>query len=64
MAERVSVSDTIMRQLATDRKKSDWPGETAGIVVDPSTGDIYVLVTGQRVWRSDPKHDGSIGEPT
>jgi photosystem II stability/assembly factor-like uncharacterized protein len=48
----VSVSDTTLRQLATDGKKTDWPGETAGVVVDPSTGDVYMIVAGQGVWKS------------
>ena len=26
--QSVNVSDTILRQLATDRKKTDWPGGT------------------------------------
>ncbi len=46
------MSDATLRQLATDGKKTDWPGETAGVVVDPSTGDVYMIVAGQGVWKS------------
>jgi photosystem II stability/assembly factor-like uncharacterized protein len=48
----VSISDAVLRQLAADGKKTDWPGETAGIAVDPSNGDVYMIVTGQGVWKS------------
>ena len=48
----VSVSDAVLRQVAMEGKKTDWPGETAGVVVDPSTGDVYMIVAGQGVWKS------------
>jgi hypothetical protein len=51
-AQWVSVSDEALRQLAADGKKTDWPGETAGVVVDPSNGDVYMIVAGQGVWKS------------
>jgi photosystem II stability/assembly factor-like uncharacterized protein len=51
-AKWVSVSDETLRQLAADGKKTDWPGETAGVVVDPTTGDVYMIVAGQGVWKS------------
>jgi photosystem II stability/assembly factor-like uncharacterized protein len=51
-ARWVSVSDATLRQLAADGKKTDWPGETAGVTVDPATGDVYMIVAGQGVWKS------------
>jgi photosystem II stability/assembly factor-like uncharacterized protein len=51
-ARWVNVSDATLRQLERDGKKTDWPGDTAGVVVDPSTGDVYMIVAGQGVWKS------------
>jgi photosystem II stability/assembly factor-like uncharacterized protein len=51
-ARWVSVSDATLRQLAGSGIKTDWPGETAGVVVDPSTGDVFMIVAGQGVWKS------------
>jgi photosystem II stability/assembly factor-like uncharacterized protein len=48
----VSVSDPTLRQLAAEGKKTDWPGETAGVAVDPTIGDVYMIVAGQGVWKS------------
>jgi photosystem II stability/assembly factor-like uncharacterized protein len=38
--------------LAADGVKTAWPGETAGVAVDPSNGDVYMIVAGQGVWKS------------
>lgn len=51
-ARWVSISDTVLKQLADDGNKTDWPGETAGIGVDPSTGHVYMIIAGQGVWKS------------
>jgi len=51
-AQWVSVSDATLRQLVAEGKKTDWPGETAGVAVDPSNGDVYMIVAGQGVWKS------------
>lgn len=48
----VSISDAVLQQLADDGIETDWPGATAGIVVDPSNGDVYMIVAGQGVWKS------------
>jgi photosystem II stability/assembly factor-like uncharacterized protein len=48
----VSVSDATLHHLEADSKKTDWPGATAGVTVDPSNGDLYMIVTGQGVWKS------------
>jgi photosystem II stability/assembly factor-like uncharacterized protein len=47
-----NVSDPIVQKLASDGKKTDWPGETAGVAVDPASGDVYMIVPGQGVWKS------------
>jgi len=51
-AHWVSISDDVLRQLEAEGKKTDWPGETAGIAVDPSNGDVYMIIAGQGVWKS------------
>jgi photosystem II stability/assembly factor-like uncharacterized protein len=63
-----SVSDAALRQLAAEGKKTDWPGETAGVVVDATTGDVYMIIAGQGVWKSTDRAQsfqrcdgGSIG---
>jgi photosystem II stability/assembly factor-like uncharacterized protein len=48
----VNVSDATLRQIAAEGKKTDWPGETAGVVVDPANGYVYMIVAGQGVWKS------------
>jgi hypothetical protein len=48
----VRISDGVLKQLADDGKKTDWPGESAGIAVDPSSGDVYMIIAGQGVWKS------------
>lgn len=46
------ISDVVVKQLATDGIKTDWPGETAGVAVDPASGDVYMIVAGQGAWKS------------
>ena len=48
----VNLSDGIVKQLMSEGKKTDWPGETAGVTVDPTSGDVYMIVTGQGIWKS------------
>ena len=51
-ARWVNVSDPTVKTLKEGGKKIDWPGETAGVSVDPSTGDVYMIVPGQGIWKS------------
>ena len=39
----------------TSQVKCDWPGLTAGVTVDPSNGDVYMVVAGQGIWKSTDK---------
>lgn len=48
----IDVSSPIVRQLTDAGQKIAWPGETAGVAVDPTSGDVYMIVTGQGVWKS------------
>ena len=48
----VDVSSRIVQELTDAGQKTAWPGETAGVAVDPLSGDVYMIVTGQGVWKS------------
>lgn len=48
----VDVSTPIVQKLAAAGEKTAWPGETAGVAVDPASGDVYMIVTGLGVWKS------------
>jgi photosystem II stability/assembly factor-like uncharacterized protein len=48
----VNISDTLVEKLTGEGQKTAWPGETAGVVVDPASGDLYMIVTGLGVWKS------------
>jgi photosystem II stability/assembly factor-like uncharacterized protein len=48
----VNISDPIVNQLAAEGKKQDWPGNTAGVVCDPTTGHLYLALAGQGIWKS------------
>ncbi len=64
----VSVSDATLNQLTADGAKADWPGNSAGVTVDPASGDVYMIVSGLGVWKSvdqsrtfDRCDHGSVG---
>ena len=48
----VDISSPIVQKLTDAGQKTAWPGETAGVAVDPASGDVYMIVTGQGVWKS------------
>lgn len=48
----VNISDPVISQLEKAGKKIGYPGQTAGVTVDPSTGDIYMVVCDQGLWKS------------
>ncbi|HLX63014.1 MAG TPA: hypothetical protein VKX17_17215 [Planctomycetota bacterium] len=48
----VSISDAAVKEALADGKKQDWPEGTAGVVVDPANGDVYMIVTGKGIWKS------------
>lgn len=66
--EWVSISDGVLKELDASGKETDWPGGTAGIAVDPSSGDVFMIVAGQGIWKSVDRgetfarcDDGTIG---
>lgn len=46
-AEWVPISDAV-----TAKVKPGYPGKTAGVAVDPATGDVYMVVPDQGLWKS------------
>ncbi len=42
-------------ESVTSKVKPAWPGLTAGITVDPSNGEVYMVVAGQGLWKSKDK---------
>src|SRR5438045_9777715 len=42
-------------ESVTSKVKPAWPGLTAGITVDPSSGEVYMVVAGQGLWKSKDK---------
>jgi photosystem II stability/assembly factor-like uncharacterized protein len=48
----VDISTKVLAGLASQGKKPDWPGKTAGIAVDRVTGDVYMVIPGRGIWRS------------
>jgi photosystem II stability/assembly factor-like uncharacterized protein len=47
-----TISDEVLEQLEQQGIETAWPGGTAGVGVDPKTGDVYMIVAGQGVWKS------------
>ncbi len=48
----VNISDPIVKQLTDAGKKIAWPGQTAGVAVDSATGDAYMIIPDQGIWKS------------
>jgi hypothetical protein len=46
------ISEPIIKQLAAEGKTIAWPGQTTGVCVDRAKGDVWIIPTGQGVWRS------------
>ncbi len=48
----VPISDGVLKQLAREDRKLGYPGGTAGVSVDRTTGEVYMIVPDQGVWKS------------
>lgn len=48
----VDVSSKLVQKITAEGQKTAWPGETAGVAVDPTTGDAYLIVAGLGIWKS------------
>ena len=51
----VCISDGVLEELGKKKIKIAWPGKTTGVVADRTTGDVYMIVTGQGVWKSSDR---------
>jgi photosystem II stability/assembly factor-like uncharacterized protein len=51
----VNISDPIVAKLTAEGKKLAWPGETAGVVCDAATGDVFLVLPGQGLWKSSDR---------
>ena len=56
----VSIADTpaekgkwvVISESVTSKVEPKWPGLAAGIAVDPSSGDVYMVISGLGLWKS------------
>jgi len=49
------ISEKVLKGLAAAGKKPAWPGKTAGIAVDRTTGDVFMVIPDQGMWKSDDR---------
>src|SRR5438552_3008074 len=54
-ANWLNISNPIVQQLTDSGKKIAWPGQTAGVAVDPATGDVYMIIPDQGIWKSSDR---------
>jgi hypothetical protein len=64
----VNISDKVTKPIINSGVKIPWPGDTAGVAVDPDNGDVYLVVTNIGLWKSsdhgehfNPVAEGKIG---
>ena len=48
----VNISDPVVASLKQQQSKIGFPGQTAGITVDSTTGDVFLVVPAQGLWKS------------
>jgi len=48
----VNISDSVIAQLTKEGKKIGWPGQTSGVGVDRTNGDVYMVVCDNGLWKS------------
>ena len=51
----VNISDSIVAKLAAEGRKLDWPFQTAGVACDATSGDVFVVLPGQGLWKSSDR---------
>ena len=51
----VDISAGVLAKLDEQSVKIAWPGMTTGVAVDRTTGEVYMIVCGQGVWKSGDK---------
>jgi hypothetical protein len=53
----VDISAKVLQTLANEGKKIGYPGMAAGIAADRITGDIFMVIPDQGIWRSADRGD-------
>src|SRR3954463_9035875 len=48
----VGISHGVTERLQQEGKKIGYPGLAAGIAVDPASGDVFMVICDQGLWRS------------
>jgi hypothetical protein len=56
----VDISQKVLDGLAAEGKKIGYPGMTAGIAVDRLTGDVFMVVPDQGIWRSSDRGESFV----
>jgi len=51
----VVISEELLKKLEAEGKKPAWPGRTTGVAVDRTTGELFLAVPGQGIWKSADK---------
>lgn len=51
----VDISEKVLEGLAREGKKIAWPGKTAGVAVDRVTGDVFMVIPDQGMWKSSDR---------
>lgn len=50
--EWVVISEGLLNRLAAEGKQPAWPGKTTGVVVDRTTGELFLCIPGLGLWKS------------
>jgi photosystem II stability/assembly factor-like uncharacterized protein len=48
----VDISSALIQNLSDAGQKTDWPGGSAGVAVDPASGEVYMIVAGLGIYKS------------
>jgi photosystem II stability/assembly factor-like uncharacterized protein len=51
----ISISDGVIAKLTEQKIKIGYPGLAAGITVDPASGDVYMVICDNGIWKSSDK---------
>jgi hypothetical protein len=51
----VAISGELLKKLEAEGKKPAWPGQTTGVAVDRTTGELFLAVPGLGIWKSADK---------
>lgn len=49
------ISESVIARLEKEGKKVGYPGLTAGVAVDPTSGEVYMVICDQGLWRSSDR---------